>query len=468
MYLNNTKKYRLLSVFIITMLIISSMTSLSFADDYTQEELDVLREIIIEKYVDPITSEELKGNTPKELFSNLDQHSLFYSTEDLEEFMQRYTGEYAGIGAYIKDENGKIVIIEPFADSPAEKAGLKAGDEIYSVDGEVLRGLTAEEGAAKVRGPVGTKVVLGIIRGKTEKVDEYTIVRATIVNNPISFQMIEGIAYIRISEFNEHAYENFSKVIGKLKEDKVKDVILDIRDNPGGGLDEVVDMARLLVPKGPIVHIGFNSHNITYSSFLANKPFENLVVLANENSASASEILAAAIQDSNSGTIIGKKTYGKGTVQRIYFLMNGEGFKITEARYLSPNKTIIDGVGVTPDIEVERLPYDINIQEFMPISFENEYEFNDRSDEIKAIQQRLSGLGYYVADKAGYFGVSTRAALNLYAKDKSIEKITTLTTELQEEIEIEFLNKLLSFEYDIQLNAAIEYINEAKNQAEAQ
>lgn len=462
-----TKRTRILAVLVIAILLTTAMTSVVSATTYTQEDLDALRDIIVEKYVDPITSDKLKGNTPKEIFSNLDEYSVYYTQEEFQDLFQQITGEYAGIGAYIKEEDGKILIDAPMPGSPAEKAGLKPGDEIYSVDGEVIRGLTAAEGASKVRGPVGTKVTLGIIRGNSQRVVEITIERAKITNTPVSLDMIDGIGYIRISEFNEQAYDNFAKIVGELMDKKVKNVILDIRDNPGGSLDEVVKIATLLVPKSPIVHIGYRNNTETYSSFSSLKPFEKLVVLVNEYSASAAEILAAAIQDADSGTVIGKTTYGKGTVQRIYFLINGEGFKITEARYLSPNKTVIEGVGVTPDIEVERLPHDIQIEEFLPISFEKEFELGERSKDIEGIQQRLEGLGYYIGDKAGVFGLSTKAAVNLFAKDNELQTITTsLTTEMQSAIEFKFISMLYSEEYDLQLKAAIDYINEEKAMAQ--
>ena len=468
MRLFSSKQYRLLSVFIIAIMLFASMTATAFAFDYTQEDLEALREIIVDLYVDPITVDMLPGETPQEIFSNLDEHSVYYTVKEFDDLFERYTGDYAGIGAYIKEDNGRVFIEKPMAGSPAEKAGLMPGDEIYSVDGEIIRGLTAAEGAERVKGPVGTKVILGIIRGDNDKVIEFTIERAKITNNPVSFELMDDIAYITIEEFNGHAYENFAKAVGHMAEQKVKRAIIDLRDNPGGGLDEVVKIARLLVPPSPIVHIGYREFDDTYVSFSTLKPFDDIVVLVNEYSASASEILAAAVQDTGSGTIIGKNTYGKGTVQQIFGLTNDEGFKITVARYLSPNRKIIDGIGVIPDIEVERLPYDIQLQEFLPISYANNYKLGDVSSEIEGIQQRLRGLGYTINDKAGVFEQGTQEALKAFVKDYELEEATELTAEIQSAIEFMFVSKLYSQEYDHQLKAAIEYLKEGNIQAIAQ
>jgi len=460
MRLFNSKKYRVLSVFIAAIMLFASMTATAFANDYTQEDLEALREIIVDFYVDPLTTDMLPGETPQEIFSNLDEHSVYYTAKEFEGLFQRYTGDYAGIGAYIIEEDGKIIIERPIEGSPAERAGLLPGDEIYSVDGEIIRGLNAAEGAERVKGPVGTKVTLGIIRGNNERVIEFTIVRANITNNPVSYEIIDDIGYIKIEEFNGHAYENFAKAVGQLAEQRVKQAIIDLRDNPGGGLEEVVKIARLLVPPSPIVHIGYRGFDYTYASFSTLKPFDDIVVLVNEYSASASEILAAAVQDTGSGTIIGKNTYGKGTVQQIFGLTNDEGFKITVARYLSPNRNIIDGRGVIPDIEVERLPQDIQIEEFLPISYSNTYSLGDVSSEIAGVQQRLRALGYNITDKAGVLDQGTLDAINTFAKDYELEEMTDLTTEMQSAIEYIFVSKLYSKEYDLQLKAALEYIKE--------
>ncbi len=462
------KQHRLLTAFIITVLIISSMTIGAFAGTYTSEYLESLKEIVVDFYVDSISTEQLNGNTPQEIFSNLDQHSVYYTERELNELYERMTGDYAGIGAYIKEDNGKIIIEQPMVGSPAEKAGLLPGDEIYSVDGEVIRGLTATEGSAKVRGPVGTKIVLGIIRGMNDYVIEYTIERAQITNIPVSYEIIDGIGYIQLSEFNGHAYEYFAKALGELAKENVKQAIVDLRNNPGGNLDQVVRIAGLLVPPNPILHIGYKDEYFTYSSFSTLQPFDSLVILVNEGSASASEILAAAVQDTGSGTIIGKSTYGKGTVQQIVGLSNNEGFKITVARYLSPNKKIIDEVGVIPDIEIGRWAYEIQTQEFQPLSYDNVYKPGDTSEEIEGIQQRLKILGYSISDATGVYGSTTAAAIAEFIKDNELEEAAELTPEIQAAIEYSFIITLYSREYDMQLKTAIEYLKAGNTKAIAQ
>lgn len=462
------KQHRLLTTFIIAVLIISSMTTGAFAGTYTPEYLDSLKEAVVDFYVDSITTDQLDGNTPQEIFKNLDKHSAYYTEKEFYELFERVTGDYAGIGAYIKEDNGKIFIEQPMPGSPAEEAGLLPGDEIFSVDGEVIRGLTASEGSAKVRGPVGTKVVLGIIRGMNENVVEYIIERAQITNIPVSYEIIDGIGYIQLNEFNGHAYEYFAKAVGELVKENVKQVIVDLRNNPGGNLDQVIRIAGLLVPPSPILHIGYKGGYITYPSYSTLQPFDSLVVLVNEGSASASEILAAAVQDTGSGIIMGTTTYGKGSVQQIIPLYNNEGFKITVARYLSPNKNVIDEVGVIPDIEVKRLPNEIQVQEIKPLSYENTFNPGDTSEEIKGIQQRLKILGYTIADATGVYGSTTAAAIVEFIKDNELEEAATLTPEIQAAIEYRFISALYSREYDMQLKTAIEYLKAGNTKAIAQ
>ncbi len=462
------KQHRLLTALIIAVLIISSMTTMTFAYTYTPEDLEALKEIVVDFYVDPITTDQLKGDTPQEIFSNLDQHSAYYTEKEFNELFERVAGDYAGIGAYIKEANGRIIIDQPIPDSPAEKAGLLPGDEIYSVDGELIRGLNTTEASAKVRGPAGSEVILGIIRGTGDTIVEYIIVREQITNNPVSYDIIEGIGYIKVNEFNGHAYEYFAEVVGKMVSGSIKQAIVDLRDNPGGNLDEVIKMAKLLITPSPILHIGYKQGYMTYSSFSTLQPFDSLAILVNEGSASASEILAAAVQDTGSGTIIGKTTYGKGTVQQIVALSNKEGFKITVARYLSPNKNIIDEVGVIPDIEVERLTYEIQAQEFKPLSYENSFKPGDTSEEIEGVQQRLKVLGYTIEDTTGVYGTTTAAAIAAFTKNYELEASAELTTEIQASIEYMFISTIYSREYDMQLKTAIEYLKEGNTKVIAQ
>ncbi|SCX77798.1 S41 family peptidase [Alkaliphilus peptidifermentans] len=448
---SNWKK-QLAVIAAMVMVMVFLTTPFTYADDYGDYILEGLKDVILQKFVDPLKYEDLKGDTPQEIFDNLDIHSEYYTREEFDAFLDQIMGEFSGIGAYIEEKEGKVYIDETIDDSPAKKAGLKAGDEIYTVDSIPTKGMTVQEAVNLIRGEEGTKVTLEIKRAGIDKILKYTITRAVIESNPIQWETIDGIGYIKIDSFNEKASNNFSKAVTNMKEEKIDKIIVDVRDNPGGSLDEVVNISRLLVPKGPVVFVDFRSYKLTYSSFLSKPIFEDIVVLTSEGSASASEILAAAVQDTKAGVVVGKTTYGKGSVQRLYGMFNGDGYKITEARYLSPNKTIIDGVGVIPDYEVERYPEEFHVEKLLPLSLVETLNKEDNNDTVLAIQQRLRIIGYEITDEDGWYGESTQKAVEAFAKGHGI-KTTQLTPEMQFDIDFVFRltvsNKKMTNSYNL-------------------
>ena len=245
-------------------------------------------------------------------------------------------------------------IVRPIEGSPAEKAGILPNDIIITVDGRPIRGRTSDEVVNMIKGEKGTVVKLRVRRDGYQKI--IPVVRDSIQIDPVKYQIIDDIGYIELQQFNQNAHIKVLKALEYMAERDISKIILDLRDNPGGYLSEAIYIANLFVPKGPVVHIKYRNDKIeTYKSYLEEVPFE-LVVLVNENSASASEILAAAIKDSKAGQILGVTTYGKGTVQELVSLPRGDGLKITIAEYLSPKMNKIDGVGVRPDIMVENIP----------------------------------------------------------------------------------------------------------------
>ena len=236
--------------------------------------------------------------------------------------------------------------------SPGLKAGLQVGDQITAVDGTSVTQMAFDEVAAHVRGEPGTNVVISIVRNGTQQ--DFTITRDNIKLKTVAHEMMENnIGYIQIASFSEDTAQEFSDAYTDLKNQGMKGLILDLRNNPGGLLTTCVEIAKNLVPKGDIVSIVDKDGNKeVYSSDLEQVPYP-IVVLINNNSASASEILAGAIQDTHSGTIIGTTSYGKGSVQTILPMMDDDAVKLTIAKYYTPSGRSIDGVGITPDIEVQ-------------------------------------------------------------------------------------------------------------------
>lgn len=305
------------------------------------------------KYPFEIENRELITNGIKGMLQGLDEYSDYYTKEEAEQFMKKVSGDYAGIGVYIEKKGNYIGVINAIEGSPGEKAGLKPGDLIISVDGKIIKGVTLEEVSHLIQGPKGTKVKLTIMREGTANPIQLDITRDNIKINPVKYEILENqIGYIKLSEFNHYATTYMKEALKEFDKKGIKKVIVDVRNNPGGLLNESVGVTELFVPKGPIVHIR-NKGKIgtTYVSTLE-KPKYELVVLVNSNSASASEIFAGAVKDRKAGTIVGTITYGKGLVQGVANLSDGSLIKMTIAEYLTPNKTSIHNKGVEPDIMV--------------------------------------------------------------------------------------------------------------------
>ncbi|WP_296896045.1 S41 family peptidase [uncultured Megamonas sp.] len=281
-----------------------------------------------------------------------DPHSNYLSPKMYKTLMEQTEGSFAGIGVVMgMDNEQKIHIVGIMEDSPGQKAGLQEGDEILAVDGVSVKEMAFDEVAAHVRGEVGTNVVLTIMRNNTNQ--DVTITRDNIKLKTVGHKMLDNnIGYIQIVSFSEDTANEFNDAYNDLKNQGMKALVLDLRNNPGGLLTTCVEIAQKLVPKGEIVSIVDKQGNKeTYTSSLE-APEYPLVVLINKNSASASEILSGAIQDTKAGTIIGNTSYGKGSVQTILPMFEDDAVKLTIAKYYTPSGRSIDGIGITPDIEI--------------------------------------------------------------------------------------------------------------------
>lgn len=305
-------------------------------------------------YAYEVTEEQLVEGAIKGALSVLDGYSSYYTENEFKELNETLSGEFGGIGVHITEKDGYILVVSPIKGTPGFKAGILPEDLIVTVDDVDIKGFTTQKAASLIRGEPGTTVKLGIRRNGEDKLLYFNLTRAIIEINPVEYEILKNnIGYIKITEFNDHALENVIKVLGEFDNNKVKKVIFDLRNNPGGGLNEVLNILRFLIPEGPLVHIRDANENIrTYNSYL-DAPKYKLAVLVNGGSASASEIFAGAVQDRGVGTIIGTKTFGKGTVQTVLTLVNGGGLKLTTAEYLTPNKNPVNNVGIEPDIIVE-------------------------------------------------------------------------------------------------------------------
>ena len=322
------------------------------------EGLDIVRQawnIILTDYVDRDTDNLSRAAIEGMVESLDDPYASYLEMEHYELGLSSLEGEFNGIGAYVTIEGKQLMIIAPIADSPADKAGIKAGDTILEINGEPVVDMSLAEAIIKIRGPKGTAVRLLILHeGETEP-EEIEIIRARVELPSVRFEMKGDIAHINVTQFSERTKEELFQALQSLAEKKARGIILDLRHNPGGLLESVVDVASYFLHDGTVVDIIDNQGNMTTlqvktSALTTDLP---MVVLVDKASASGSEVLAGALQDHGRATIAGTKTYGKGSVNVLHRLDDGSGLYITTARWLTPHGYLIEGEGIAPDHELE-------------------------------------------------------------------------------------------------------------------
>ena len=354
-------------------------------------------------------------------------------------------------------------MVSPIEGTPAHEAGLNTGDTIISVDDVDLKDYTLDKAVTLIRGDVGTKVKLGIIKAGKQETIYMELVRAIIKIESVKTETPYGrkaedeiedknIGYIRITEFSDNTYEDFKQTMLKYKEEGKKGLIIDLRNNPGGLLSSVVDICKEIIPEGPIVHIDLKGeeNDETYYSKLENPPFK-IAVIVNGGSASASEILAGAVKDSKIGIIVGTKTYGKGTVQNIMYLSNGGGIKLTIAEYVTRDKIHIHGKGIEPDILVEPSTTEEALAE---IKAGRDLKFGNLGIDVYAIQQRLINLGYNIK-LDGIMGKATLGAANKLLEANKLPEVQSLDKATQQKIQELYIQNLGKTTKDIQLQTTI-------------
>lgn len=314
-------------------------------------------------YVEEVDDKELLENAIHGMLSGLDPHSSYLVEDAYKELQEGTSGEFGGLGIEVGMEDGFVKVISPIDDTPADRAGIKAGDLIIRLDDASVKGMGLNDAVKLMRGKPGSEIVLTIVRKGEEKPLSITIVRDFIKVKSVRSRMLEpGYAYLRISTFQSRTAEDLRKEIQSLKaEDStsgIKGIVLDLRNNPGGVLNAAVDVSDLFLEKGLIVYTEGRvsdsqlKFNAKPSDILKNIP---IVVLVNAGSASASEIVAGALQDHKRAIIMGEKTFGKGSVQTILPMNNRSALKLTTARYFTPNGRSIQASGIEPDITIDRL-----------------------------------------------------------------------------------------------------------------
>ena len=310
-------------------------------------------DVVRTRYIEPVSTETLMNGAIQGMVKSLnDPYSIYMDAKMYRDFRMETEGSFSGVGIVISVKDKQLTVVSPIEGTPGEKAGIRSGDQIIKIDGKETKDMALDEAVGKIRGKEGTDVTLTLRRA--DNVKDYKLTRANIEIKTVSSRMLpEKIAVIRLSMFNEKTAAEFYKQYEAMEAQGMKATILDLRDNPGGLLDSSVKVSNKLVPKGTVVSVVTRDGQTEVHRSNLDKVKYPLAVLINGGSASASEIVAGAVQDTGAGTLIGVKTFGKGSVQSILKLSNDTAIKLTIAKYATPKERFINGIGIEPDIKVE-------------------------------------------------------------------------------------------------------------------
>jgi carboxyl-terminal processing protease len=364
---NKVKVNKKRTILILLLIVIIASTgiligrwSIVGAEGEGYEELKVFTEAISmvkKNYVEDVKTKDLVYGAIKGMLSSLDPHSSFLNPEAYKEMQTETKGEFGGIGIQIGVKEGILTVIAPIEDTPAYRAGIKAGDKIIKINNELTKDMSLHDAVSKMRGVPKTSVTITILREGWKETKDFTLARELIKIKSVKSKILEdGIGYIKVSQFQEQTAADLSTALEKLMQEKMNSLILDLRNNPGGLLNSAVSVTSQFLPPGKlVVYIKGKKGDRTEYNTGDDRPNYDIpmIVLVNEGSASASEIVAGALKDWNRAVILGIKTFGKGSVQSVIPLSDGSGLRLTTAIYYTPKGTSIQATGIIPDIVVK-------------------------------------------------------------------------------------------------------------------
>lgn len=383
-------------ILIFSFSLVEARSKLTLSPDnlnYIEQFINVF-ERISREYVEEPNKQKLLDGALNGMLSCLDPHSQYFTDEELQDFITKNEGKFGGIGVEIIYDDGVIKIISALDDLPAEKAGINSGDYIIAVEGKLVRDLGFGKSVKNMRGEPGSKVKLTVIKQDSKMPQEIEITREIIKTKAVRYSKDNNIGYVRISTFNENSADELKAAIASLTgQDKLDGLILDLRNNPGGPLDQAIKITEYFIESGIIVSTEGRdkTNNKVYlaNSFAKKAPKLNMVVLINSGSASASEIVAGALQEHKRAIILGTKSFGKASVQTFAKLNERSGMKLTTAKYYTPNGKCIQAEGIHPDIVVEVAKVDY-------LKFDDDKKFFEKS-----YQNHLSGDKKATVKKSG-------------------------------------------------------------------
>ncbi len=450
---------RKISFFIAVLMVLLSFTSvwaLEIDEDKFAEDVEFMKKVIyfvLSNYQYEVRQDDIINGLYDGFFNVLDDYSTYYTPKEYQALLEDTAGEFSGIGVQIIDTNGQVMVVTPLPGSPAIEAGIKAGDIIKTVDGYDITGATSSQASLLIRGEEGTKVQIGVLRGK--EILTFELIRRTIVTSNVEGKILEdNIGYLKVTSFSDNTVELVEKELDNFDKNDVKKIIIDMRNNGGGTLQSSVDLLNLFVTEGPLVYVEYAAgKEDVYESTLKEQKYE-IVVLINEGSASATEIFAGAVKYKNEGIIVGTNSYGKGIVQSLYPLIDGSGVKFTTAEYFSVDKIPVHKIGITPDIVVENEKIDIS--KYPLFSKNKKPGLGNVSLDVLSAEMILMELGYEVNEPDGVYDKISFNQMIRFQENNLLFPYGIIDFATQDALYNALLKHVENDIEDLQLKAAVE------------
>lgn len=401
---------------------------------------------------------ELYESVLKAMLSSIDENSAYFNEAESKKLVDSLNDEISGIGVNVISNNGSIIVTQPIPNSPAEKAGIKAGDIIIGADGTDLRGMEFDTALEYIRGPIGTKVEVKVIRSGAKEPLIFPVVRNEVASSPLDYEIVEEngkkMVIITLYSFTDTSYESFKEVLKKADAEKINNVIIDLRNNGGGYLRQAADIANLFLPKGAV--ITREDHKIDmfdkeYRASGQGKSYK-VAVLINGMSASAAEVLTAALSENGVAKVYGEKSFGKGTVQTIVEVPQNSMMKYTTAFYTTPLGNNIHGVGIHPDVEIKNSTKPMDMTEFDFFTLKQVYRIGDKGAEIENAKKMLDRFGIFVGEINDIYDENLKIAVTTYQSVQGLYPYGVLDITTQHNLYEALRNSKV--EVDDQLEAA--------------
>ncbi len=396
----------------------------------------------------------------KAILESVDEHSVYFNPDEAEVFLSTLNEEVVGIGVNVLSNDGNLIVSQPIPGTPAERAGILAGDIIIGADDKDLRGMDMDTAVNHIRGKAGTTVKIKILRTGISEPLTFNIKRELVKVETVDYEFLENngknIIKIDIFSFSNDTAKEFKAALSEADKKGIKNVIIDVRDNGGGYLDTAVEIADIFLPKDAVITTEDHKLEILnkiYKASATTKKY-NVAILVNEMSASASEVLTAALCENNAAKSVGVKTFGKGTVQTAAMTGDGGMIKYTTAYYLTPEGNNIDKVGITPDVFVENSAKPMDMSEFDMFSLSKKYKLGDKGEEVRLAKKMLKVAGIFIGEENDVYDENLKIAVATYQKVRGLFSYGVLDITTQMNL-YDFL-KTAEVEVDDQLQAALD------------